>query len=86
MLTAQSFRQLPLEEQLDKTTNDFSNWEIWNYENLQIKNEDLSGNIKTPKLKELSKLLKDWAYTYRYSDDRNAFQKGVAQEQDILKL
>ena len=54
MLTAQSFRQLPLEEQLDKTTNDFSNWEIWNYENLQIKNEDLSGNIKTTKLKELS--------------------------------
>ena len=86
MLTAQSFRQLPLEEQLDKTTNDFSNWEIWNYENLQIKNEDLSGNIKTTKLKELSKLLKDWDYTYRYSDERNAYKKGVAQEQEILKL
>jgi len=86
MLTAQSFRQLPLEEQLDKTTNDFSNWEIWNYENLQIKNEDLSGNIKTTKLKELSKLLKDWNYTYRYSDERNAYKKGVAQEQEILKL
>jgi hypothetical protein len=48
--------------------------------------EDLSGNIKKNKLKELSKLLKDWDYTYRYSDERNAYKKGVAQEQEILKL
>ncbi len=48
--------------------------------------EDLSGNIKTNKLKELSKKLKEWDYTYVYSDERNAYKKGVAQEQEILKL
>ena len=48
--------------------------------------EELSGNIKTNKLKELEKKLKDWDYLYRYSDERNAYKKGVAQEQEILKL
>ena len=48
--------------------------------------EELSGNIKTNKLKELSKKLKEWDYTYVYSDERNAYKKGVAQEQEILKL
>jgi hypothetical protein len=48
--------------------------------------EDISGNIKTNKLKELSKKLKEWDYTYVYSDERNAYKKGVAQEKEILKL
>jgi hypothetical protein len=86
MLTAQSFRQLPLKEQLQKTEFDFSNWELWTKDNLKITNEDLSGNIKKNKLKELSKLLKDWDYTYVYSDERNAYKKGVAQEKEIQKL
>ncbi len=48
--------------------------------------EDLTSKIKTNKLKELEKKLKDWDYLYRYSDERNAYKKGVAQEQEILKL
>ena len=86
MLTAQSFRQLPLEEQLEKTTTDFYNWAIWNYENLNIKREDLNNKIKTNKLKELSKKLKEFDYTFHYSDDGRAYRKGKAQEDEITKL
>ena len=49
-------------------------------------NEDLSGNQKEKKLKDLEKKLKSWDYTYVYSDERNAYKKGVAQEKEILKL
>ena len=52
---------------------------------LQV-NEDLSGNQKEKKLKDLEKKLKSWDYTYVYSDERNAYKKGVAQEKEILKL
>ena len=52
---------------------------------LQV-NEDLSGNQKDVKLKDLEKKLKSWDYTYVYSDERNAYKKGVAQEKEILKL
>ena len=52
---------------------------------LQV-NEDLSGNQKDMKLKDLEKKLKSWDYTYVYSDERNAYKKGVAQEKEILKL
>ena len=52
---------------------------------LQV-NEDLSGNQKEKKLKDLEKKLKEWDYTYVYSDERNAYKKGVAQEKEILKL
>ena len=48
--------------------------------------EELSGNIKTKKLIELSKKLKEWDYTYIYSDERNAYKKGVAQEKEIISL
>jgi hypothetical protein len=41
MLSAQSFRELPLEEQFAKTQTDYSNWEIWQDEYLRVKNEDL---------------------------------------------
>jgi hypothetical protein len=52
---------------------------------LQV-NGDLSGNQKEKKLKDLEKKLKSWDYTYVYSDERNAYKKGVAQEKEILKL
>jgi len=52
---------------------------------LQV-NEDLSGNQKEKKLKDLQMKLKSWDYTYVYSDERNAYKKGVAQEKEILKL
>jgi len=52
---------------------------------LQV-NEDLSGNQKEKKLKDLEKKLKSWDYTYVYSDERNAYKKGLAQEKEILKL
>jgi hypothetical protein len=86
MLKAQSFRQLPLEEQLQKTEFDFSNWELWTEENLKVTNEDLSNKMKVSKLRELEKRLKVWDYTYVYSDERNAYKKGVAQEKEIQKL
>ena len=55
MLSAQTFRGLPLEEQLEKTQTDYSNWELWTEENLRVKNEDLSNKMKVAKLKELQK-------------------------------
>ena len=57
MLSAQIFRELPLEEQLAKTQTDYSNWEIWTEENLRTTNEDLSNKMKVAKLKELQKKL-----------------------------
>jgi hypothetical protein len=48
-------------------------------------NEDISGKQKN-KLKDLEKKLKEWDYTYVYSDERNAYKKGVAQEKEIIKL
>jgi hypothetical protein len=41
MLSAQSFRELPLEEQFTKTQTDYSNWEMWQDEYSRVKNEDL---------------------------------------------
>jgi hypothetical protein len=86
MLSAQIFRELPLEEQLAKTQTDYSNWEIWTEENLRTTNEDLSNKMKVEKLKELQKKLKNYDFAYFYSDDGRAYRKGKAQEDEIKKL
>jgi hypothetical protein len=86
MISSKEFRELPLQEQSELTKSDLSDWEIWTYDNLRITNEDFSNKEKVSKLKELDKKLKAWDYTYVYSDERNAYKKGVAQEQEILKL
>ena len=87
MITPQSFRQLPLDEQLNKGQPDFTGWNLWVNESWRVgylKNEDLSN--KTNKLRELEQKLKDWDYTYRFADERNAYKKGVAQEKEIISL
>jgi hypothetical protein len=86
MLSAQIFRELPLEEQLAKTQTDYSNWEIWTEENLRTTNEDLSNKMKATKLKELQKLLKNYDFTYVWADDRNSRIRGEKQRDEILKL
>ncbi len=86
MISSKEFRELSLQEQSELTKSDLSDWEIWTYDNLRITNEDLSNKMKVSKLKELDKKLKDWDYTYVYSDERNAYKKGVAQEKEIQKL
>ena len=86
MLSAQIFRELPLEEQLAKTQTDYSNWEIWTEENLRTTNEDLSNKMKVAKLKELQKKLKNYDFTYVWSDDRNSRIRGEKQRDEILKL
>jgi hypothetical protein len=86
MLTAQSFRKLPIEEQLENTEIDFSNWKLWTKDNLKIFSEDLTNKMKATKLKKLSKKLKEWDYTYVYSDSPYDYKKGVAQEKEIQKL
>ena len=85
MLSAQIFRELPLEEQLAKTQTDYSNWEIWTEENLRTTNEDLSNKNKL-KLKQLSKLLKNYDYTYFYSDSGSERKRGEKQRAEIIKL
>ena len=60
MISAKEFRQLNLEEQLEKTKIDYSNMHIWQDEYLRVKNEDLSNKMKATKLKELHKLLKNY--------------------------
>jgi hypothetical protein len=86
MISSKEFRELPLQEQSEKMKLNYSDWKLWIAENLQTINEDLSNKMKATKLKDLSKKLKDWDYTYVYSDDRNAYKKGVAQEKEIQKL
>lgn len=86
MLSAQSFRELSLEEQLAKTQTDYSNWELWTEENLRVKNEDLSNKMKVAKLKELQKKLKNYDFTYVWADDRNSRIRGEKQRDEILKL
>ena len=48
--------------------------------------EDLSGNQKIIKIKELYKLLKDFDYNYTRSDDRRSYQRGKEQKDKIEKL
>jgi hypothetical protein len=86
MLTVQKFKKLTLKEKSEKGQIDFSDWHLWENESWRVKNEDFSNKEKVSKLKELDKKLKAWDYTYVYSDERNAYKKGVAQEQEILKL
>ena len=86
MISAKEFRQLNLEEQLEKTKIDYSNMHIWQDEYLRVKNEDLSNKMKATKLKELHKLLKNYDYTYVWADDRNSRIRGEKQRDAILKL
>ena len=48
--------------------------------------EDLSGNKKIIKIKELQKLLKDYDFYYSMSDDYRAYKRGKEQQDKILKL
>ena len=48
--------------------------------------EDLSGNQKRTKIKELQKLLKDYDFYYSMSDDYRAYKRGKEQQDKILKL
>ena len=48
--------------------------------------EDLSGNKKIIKIKELQKLLKDYDFYYSMSDDYRAYKRGKEQQEKILKL
>jgi nicotinamidase-related amidase len=86
MISSKEFRQLSLEEQSELTKSDLSDWEIWTYDNLRITNEDLSNKATHSKLKELSKLLKDFDYTYVWSDSGIDYKRGKQQEDDIKKL
>ena len=49
-------------------------------------NEDVSNKMKTAKLKELERKLKSWDYKYVHTTKSNGYKKGVAQEQEIIKL
>jgi hypothetical protein len=76
-----SFKQfLALPEEIQEQLSTFDNEY---FEHLQ---EELSPSVKRTKLKELEKLLKDWDYTYVYSDSKYDYKKGVAQEKEIIKL
>ena len=48
--------------------------------------EDLSGNKKIIKIKELQKLLKDYDFYYSMSDDYRAYKRGKEQQDKIFKL
>ena len=86
MISAKEFRQLNLEEQLEKTKIDYSNMHIWEDEYLRVKSEDLTSKVKVSKLKELHKLLKNYDFTYVWADDRNSRIRGEKQRDAILKL
>jgi hypothetical protein len=86
MISAKEFRQLNLEEQLQKTKIDYSNMHIWEDEYLRVKSEDLTSKVKVSKLKELHKLLKNYDFTYVWADDRNSRIRGEKQRDAILKL
>ena len=86
MISLKEFRQLSLEEQSEKTKTDYSDFKLWKNEYLQIKNEDLSSKVKVSKLKELHKLIKNYDYTYFYSDDGNTRRRGEKQREEIVKL
>ena len=49
-------------------------------------NEDLSGNQKEKKMKELEKKLKSHDYFFTYSDDRRYYEKGKKEQEEIRKL
>lgn len=48
--------------------------------------EDVFGNQKKTKMKELEKLLKDFDWYFTYSDDRRSYKKGQEQQDQIRKL
>ena len=52
---------------------------------LQV-NEDLSGNQKDMKLKDLEKKLKSHDFFFTYSDERRSYQKGKKEQEEIRKL
>ena len=49
-------------------------------------NEDLSGNQKEKKMKELEKKLKSHDYFFHYSDDGRSYKKGQKEQDEIRKL
>jgi hypothetical protein len=49
-------------------------------------NEDLSGNQKEKKLKDLEKKLKSHDYYYSYSDDSRSYKQGRKEEDEIRQL
>jgi hypothetical protein len=86
MISLKEFKELSLEEKIEKTKTDYSSWNIWKSEYLRTTNEDLSNKMKATKLKELHKLLKNYDYTYVWADDRNSYRRGEKQRDEILKL
>ena len=52
---------------------------------LQV-NEDLSGNQKDVKLKDLGKKLKSHDFYFTYSDERRSYQTGKKEQEEIRKL
>ena len=77
MLSPREFRNLTLQEQKEISTIDYSKWDLY---------EDLSNKQIKNKLRELEKKLKNYDYTYVWSDDRNSRKRGEKQRDEILKL
>ena len=73
-----------------RTIRTFKEWLIHGEPEVLTKSkiyiEDLSGNKKIIKIKELQKLLKDYDFYYSMSDDYSAYKRGKEQQDKILKL
>jgi hypothetical protein len=82
-----SFRKKTLDEQIALQKIDYFKWEGPNqYDDWKYVNEDLSGNQKRIKIKELQKKLSAFDYWYSKSSDSRAYRKGQEQEKDIEDL
>ena len=75
---------------MSRTIRTFKEWLIHGEPEVLTKSkiyiEDLSGNKKIIKIKELQKLLKDYDFYYSMSDDYRAYKRGKEQQDKILKL
>ena len=79
-----TFRKKPLYERQELQKIDHFMWEGPNqYDDWKYVNEDLSGNQKRIKIKELQKLLSVFDYWYSKSSDSRAYRKGQEQEKEI---
>ena len=75
---------------MNRTIRTFKEWLLHGEPEVLTKSkiyiEDLSGNQKRTKIKELQKLLKDFDFHYTRSDDRRSYQRGKEQQDKIEKL